>query len=431
MRLLLVIAISISVVFSMSHTTSGLVELPQDGKHKQIAFNGYAFQLLYPKQNGSCTWRCSAQCGLLLNTTVDCDGAVQFESFGNKTDVHDFNKACHSIIGPKELAPPNDAQPAPSAFDMDDDVASDALKEILTGKIGLKIETAEIIVHDNEFTCLVDIIDCKESDFEQMGFPKGGRKRIMRKLMTFAKANGVGSNGGNKDGNKAGNGDNVLEQLVQILTKQNDKKNVNPVEGDKNVVVQKQQKLWSKQGNRKCYLGKITKLEIYAYNGLCLRIIMLSLETQDASMIRKTLFEKTRCGAMDRVRCSFENNEWKHSNMTAVRQTIVLLDDMKVVQIVSEEQYGDKYTDWQCTFRRNQISGFMYAQKTLDDAKTVWKWMRKTREYGLCWATYANATKDSTAARLGLISSQPPDWAKFMAWKQSKPEIYKPMPSKQ
>eukprot|EP01083_Nonionella_stella_P281526 957927_1 len=179
MRLLLVIAISISVVFSMSHTTSGLVELPQDGKHKQIAFNGYAFQLLYPKQNGSCTWRCSAQCGLLLNTTVDCDGAVQFESFGNKTDV-------------------------------------------------------------------------------------------------------------------------------QILTKQNDKKNVNPVEGDKNVVVQKQQKLWSKQGNRKCYLGKITKLEIYAYNGLCLRIIMLSLETQDASMIRKTLFEKTRCGAMDRVRCSFE-----------------------------------------------------------------------------------------------------------------------------
>eukprot|EP01083_Nonionella_stella_P281525 957924_1 len=174
MRLLLVIAISISVVFSMSHTTSGLVELPQDGKHKQIAFNGYAFQLLYPKQNGSCTWRCSAQCGLLLNTTVDCDGAVQFESFGNKTDVHDFNKACHSIIGPKELA-------------------FRGFKEALT------------------------------SDHR----------------------------------------------------------------GDKNVVVQKQQKLWSKQGNRKCYLGKITKLEIYAYNGLCLRIIMLSLETQEASKIRK------------------------------------------------------------------------------------------------------------------------------------------------
>eukprot|EP01083_Nonionella_stella_P281527 957932_1 len=280
MRLLLVIAISISVVFSMSHTTSGLVELPQDGKHKQIAFNGYAFQLLYPKQNGSCTWRCSAQCGLLLNTTVDCDGAVQFESFGNKTDVHDFNKACHSIIGPKELA-------------------FRGFKEALTQTIRAN-NGKDTAHHYFELTRrahpywvqYVKGFNTWKGHIYKIKGEYGAPKTPADPASIESAMNEHEEYKNNWWGFQLETNDQFIQQVIYPA-------------GDKNVV-QKQQKLWSKQGNRKCYLGKITKLEIYAYNGLCLRIIMLSLETQDASMIRKKLFDKTRCGAMDRVRCSFE-----------------------------------------------------------------------------------------------------------------------------
>eukprot|EP01084_Bolivina_argentea_P071207 129491_1 len=79
-----------------------LFELKCDGDTEQIAFDGYIFGSPYDKVNGTTSWRCTAQCGLYVNTTCN-DGQLQFHSFGRNKSKHDLTKH-HSKINEQQIA---------------------------------------------------------------------------------------------------------------------------------------------------------------------------------------------------------------------------------------------------------------------------------------------------------------------------------------
>eukprot|EP01084_Bolivina_argentea_P175590 304041_1 len=285
-------------------------------------------------------------------------------------------------------------------------------------RIGLTEDQIDVIVAE-EFECMDDILCMSVEDLKGLRFKLGAVKAMIRKFDGEKKRKGMNDKGDANIDDK-----DVVQRLVMAL-KRNDQssKDNNNNNNNKKVV-----KVWIKEGRRRCYIGVLRQESLGKYNRLILKIVIMSFTITDASAMRTAVFNKTRSGEMDKVRCFYDEagegvkEKWANASIVVVEKILNLCHGKKIIVIFeSDDEYG-----YSARFGRNTISTTLALQGSLQDAKEVHDWMKSVKE-DVPWSKYIKETCDEEAKeyKLGEFDGNGPDWAGFGDWMNSNPDLRK------